>query len=553
MEPPSEHPADPLSAFDAARLREVLGNHFLLYVLALNGEAALAEALETPTDQQRTLLESLTQLVDPAVIPDDSFGRQIELAHRFGMSLPEQTRSLANLLRETASGALPLLPVTDDPVLEGLFALLSSVYPVLLLPDAVIGPFGPQISSPEHNHPGKAQLEQAIQQDPVLTKLFTTHSESTGWTGSTLRANVGGSIQLWGFAGRQIVLAWQAAKLDSQIPAFDEVADRLIQQITQIRQAIQGKKVNVPVRVGLTGVLLPASLEELDLGWARVRRATALDRAVASRTGIEGKLQTTTADGETVTIEYGGDLVVELEMPYILLLEELRLEAGWPEELSELSQQLTDKLDSIRLGLVLGLDSPDPVNVVTTWQLILDPLANALHPAWSDPKRVPNLVPRQLTTEEVDNWGIWAKRVHKHRTPSVAVSVRRMLQAVGSRHSSDDVLVDAVIVWENLFGASQETTLRISSSLAWLLGTDASDRAERQKNYKRLYGVRSGIVHGSAKKVKPEILVTHSREAVLISIEALRAVFSTRTELLKLPTSEERSIAAMLDAKSPHS
>jgi hypothetical protein len=59
------------------------------------------------------------------------------------------------------------------------------------------------------------------------------------------------------------------------------------------------------------------------------------------------------------------------------------------------------------------------------------------------------------------------------------------------------MLVDAVIVWENVFDAKQETTMRVTSSLAWLLGDSVQDKQAKQRTYKTIYELHSGIVHGS--------------------------------------------------------
>jgi hypothetical protein len=56
------------------------------------------------------------------------------------------------------------------------------------------------------------------------------------------------------------------------------------------------------------------------------------------------------------------------------------------------------------------------------------------------------------------------------------MSIRRILRAVSERKEPEDTLIDAVIVWENLFGSSQETTLRVTMSVAWMLGTDSKHR-----------------------------------------------------------------------------
>jgi hypothetical protein len=196
----------------------------------------------------------------------------------------------------------------------------------------------------------------------------------------------------------------------------------------------------------------------------------------------------------------------------------------------------------------LALEEDQPALIVQSWQLTVDPFAHAVLPGWNDTRQTPNLLPRQLATEQVEAWAKWSVLVRSHRTPSTAVAVRRMLQSLGERRNPDDVLVDAVVVWENLFGASTETTMRICTALAWLLGTNAADRAKLQSQYKKLYALRSNIVHGSP-KVATEKVPEASRAAVQTSLSALRKLFEHRPDLLAEKTSEERGNKLLLDIK----
>ena len=127
---------------------------------------------------------------------------------------------------------------------------------------------------------------------------------------------------------------------------------------------------------------------------------------------------------------------------------------------------------------------------------------------------------------------------------SVGAAIRRMLMATAERRRADDILVDAVIVWESLFGAPQEATLRVTSSLALLLGGSAQDHRDRQKAYKRVSHCRSQVVHG--KQPKPDTVYQHSQEAVETSIQALRAIFTTHSSLLMAKDSEERSLRILV-------
>ena len=75
--------------------------------------------------------------------------------------------------------------------------------------------------------------------------------------------------------------------------------------------------------------------------------------------------------------------------------------------------------------------------------------------------------------------------------------MRRLLKAAGERDDPIDVLVDAVVAWENLFGSKTESTFRVTAAVATLL--EPSDKEQRdvlQKELSGIYDRRSRLVHG---------------------------------------------------------
>ena len=122
----------------------------------------------------------------------------------------------------------------------------------------------------------------------------------------------------------------------------------------------------------------------------------------------------------------------------------------------------------------------------------------------------------------------------------------RTLLAALERRDPSDALLDAVIAWENLVGADEgETTLRITTSLAWLLTSRATDRDAMQKKLRDLYRLRSRIVHGST-KITPRDAAERYQEALSITFAALRVLFQKRPDLLQETTSSARSRRLML-------
>jgi hypothetical protein len=83
-----------------------------------------------------------------------------------------------------------------------------------------------------------------------------------------------------------------------------------------------------------------------------------------------------------------------------------------------------------------------------------------------------------------------------------------------------DSLIDAVMVWENLVGTSSEVTFRVTAALSKAIEPDPQKRRDLRKILKRIYNIRSQVVHGSV--VKRAVVSEAAKKAVDIAIRALR-------------------------------
>lgn len=520
---------------------ERLGDVALAYLLATEIDTVHERFGNTKThtldSNREAVIERLTAIQERApdiTWPDYLVSR--DSSHKL---------SVGNLLRQMSTGDL-LTPPSDLDLIESILAQLAlDVYPGLIAkePEDYIARIFHGISL--FRHPLNGAFQETVLKDSDLAKLFPNKSETSGWSGSSVRSTgQGGGNQLVMFAEQLINAGWITAQLESSLPNGRQLMENVLRQLAIVRAAIRGEKIIVPCRLGLAGVLLPENQDTIDLGWARIRKTDQRDARITKETTLDGQLQTTTQEGKTITINYAGDLVIECDLPYMVRIEERMDEfiAEWPEDLHGY-QTIGEIVQNVQLGLLLACPDVKPV-VVLAWQFAVDPLSHGITMGWSDVKHSPRLMPMQLDQQQVCDWIYWIEQVSKNRTPSIAVAIRRILMAAAERRSLEDMLVDAVIVWENLFGARTETTLRISSSLAWLLGTSKEDRLAKQSAYKKIYKLRSDVVHG-ADSIDQKQLQTSSQEAVQISIDALRAIFSERTELLKIKSSEDRSLQIM--------
>lgn len=299
------------------------------------------------------------------------------------------------------------------------------------------------------------------------------------------------------------------------------------------------------MQIGLAGVLLPNSAE-LDLGWGILRPVTPRDERFTAGL-IEGQLTSTDEAGNTAVIKYSGDVVLVTDVSYRIKITSDDAQE-WPKELRSY-QDIESKLESVRLGLLLSSSKQPGTVVLPSWRITEDPLGFGPALSWSDTRTNRGILGRQLSKREARSWRDWTKDVHKHRVASIDIAIRRTLRASAERNDPADVLVDAVIAWENLVGSQQgEPTLRVTAALAWLLQpADPAERLSRRKNLVALYHLRSGVVHGS--KILQSADAAPSSEALEVAIVALRSLFADRRDLLAdCRDGNERSLKLVLQA-----
>lgn len=496
------------------------------------------------TTEQTTVLKMLSDAMPFDLTGDDSdFQIRFEVARRLGQFDLRAGCSWGISVRRASGGAVNDMR-SKDVVIQALLPQLRDVYPMMLLPRS--RPYagaGADIASALYGHPSRESAQSAVLADTDLSRLFPEDSEASGPSGSYVGPSRGGGIQLWSLPGQLFATAFDWARLESTVPSLEAVAGRLEDTIDLVRRAVRGETVTVPARVALTGALLPNDSAPFDIDGNHVRRRDGRDDWLVASTGGDRKLTATGEDDSQIEISYAGDIIIETTMEYRIHLGGLTTDE-WPADLSRLRRALYDFVESVRLGLALTTDPEDPVLVLQSWIVTLDPLAFGPNIGWREVEQNHKLVPRQLTAANIDGWRNWAERLLAHDMSNVEIAVRRVLQAIGERQMLDDVLIDSIMAWENLFGAEQETMFRVCGSLAWLVESDAAQRKVLMKELKQIYAFRSRIVHGS-RSLDP---ADHDipRRALNVALDAIRKIVQHRPDLLTERDGPARSNRVLL-------
>lgn len=188
-----------------------------------------------------------------------------------------------------------------------------------------------------YDHDAEKQFEDLVDSDTDLVKLFSERDEHTGRGGPYIGPATAGSVQLWGFGGHLITKAWELARFDSVAPAPGDVAGKLDGVLAAVRRIARGKGVDLPARVGLTGVLLPDDFEPIEVGPVRIRRSDERDDSVVASTTLSGSIGAVADDSQAVQIDYAGNIVLETTSRYRiklakfeLLAEDVDRDAGSP-------------------------------------------------------------------------------------------------------------------------------------------------------------------------------------------------------------------------------
>lgn len=224
----------------------------------------------------------------------------------------------------------------------------------------------------------------------------------------------------------------------------------------------------------------------------------------------------------------------------------LRVHIGSPSQadLFEDLRQLFSLADDFRAAVVVGADAEPPIRPITKLVTIVHPYIGFIGMVSPNQNSVPLAAPRALSAVECEIALAALRTISKPLTTNIAIAFSRILSAIADRASPADKLIDAVTAWENLVGTSSETSFRVCAAMAYLLEPAAELRHETLRSLRRIYQIRSKVVHGE--QVPADAVRDASVAAIQAAQGALRCVLLRHEWLVGLPTSEERANALLL-------
>lgn len=164
------------------------------------------------------------------------------------------------------------------------------------------------------------------------------------------------------------------------------------------------------------------------------------------------------------------------------------------------SQHVIDLIKNIRLSLVLTLANFDKLLYsFIEGDYLISSTGNSNSFIWRN-----NHILKKSSDVEIDSTlankiSIKYLTIKDKDLSSINIAMNRLLSATCMRDSLDDMLIDAVMCWENIIGSEHEVTFKVCASMAKLLSENNNDRNLIFKELKTIYNERSELVHGNIK------------------------------------------------------
>jgi hypothetical protein len=430
-----------------------------------------------------------------------------------------------------------------DPVFEALARVALYVHP-LLEAKSTEDPYstGSAVLVEVLRHHADDDFKKLVRTDPALARLAQDGALVSGASAQVLSSTGSGrSVQVELLAWLLIQSAYVRFRLRSRTTS-DEFVSEVRDVLSEVRQLLEGHAVGVSALQAFAFVSLPAN-RCIKAPWGTLRAPSAGEVALGSRF-IRGSLSYGD-ERESLSIQYAGDLVLDsrLDLTTEVSTGPLQFPPS-PRSVPSFGEMDRRRL-LVSLAVTLAVERERPAVAVPTWAVVLDPFDGGPTVSWRETPTLGVAAPAALTDDDATAVETWLEILEDNYSNQTAMAARRIQSSIVERRDPGDGLVDAVVAWESLFGSREgETTLRVSASIARLLGNDSPQRLALQEETKRIYNVRSRVVHGDA-TVAATAAYTAWMRASDLGIQVLRRLYGSRRDLLALEP-QERSLQLLL-------
>lgn len=418
---------------------------------------------------------------------------------------PGAELSFVSALRLEVAGPPPASSL-ETPTERALEAALWHFWPALLadervhlrensVPSEVLGPLASDV-----------RLAPILKPGPGRSVLLAPGSGQSHYDPVDLAASLAG-------------YGVERARQQGLWPRIDAVLDAALEALEHVYQLAAGEQVALPALIAFADIVVPEGWR-FEIGDFRLRAATATDR-------------------HRGTVEAG--LILETSLPTRLSTSTLDATWDWRTLPGRDNYIRARERAADRVVLAFALAYGTQAVPRAAWSHLVNPLTQG----WMAEIHGGQIgVPLEVCAKRTAEVESWLGLLDATMTEQLEIPARRVVASMTERGDPRDALIDAVVAWDALVGATPETVLRVTTSLAVLVEDDIARRPALQRELKAIYGLRSKLVHGNSQPSEAAAHHAHS-QALDVALESLRRILAERPGLAGL-NSTQRSTRLLL-------
>lgn len=221
------------------------------------------------------------------------------------------------------------------------------------------------------------------------------------------------------------------------------------------------------------------------------------------------------------TIDYKINIDYSNEDDYLKLLEE-NYNEGFIKKMANI----------IPFACAMCSKKNHPISVHYKLSMDLDPFGCFGEPRYVYPQY--NLLyPEILNRKEVNSLSLWLEKISKIDDSNIEIAKRRLHSALLEKNNPEDSFIDCIIGLESLFGKRSEISFTLATCISKLLHDDIECRENKFDEIKKLYNVRSKIIH-NGKIIEYKEMKEYRDQALGLLTECLKKLYEDRSGLMKM-------------------
>ncbi|WP_462151457.1 hypothetical protein [Pseudoalteromonas xiamenensis] len=474
--------------------------------------------------EQTSVLDDLYQKITQCRIQfvmQGGYGDGVDFYLR---SLRAGKNSLFNTYREICGGGFPVIK-TEDKILSFLSDICIREYPNLLV----------KSSTPSHHqylnsNIGIGDYEEFIKLvkadplDGITNKLEGLEYAFTFTTTDGLEFYT----QVCTACGIIVSRAFQNA-CNKMSYDLESLLVELEESLNSLRKLSEGEEIIYSTFVGIKGLNFDG-FDCLDLGGATLRQIDDISNPSPHTNSI---IVQHTVDGGQY---YSGHV---FEILHKLAIRESTATKSYTMNRAVYDEQ--DRLiDSFKFAVIFTL--LEDRGISTGFSESGFPLIQPGNYSNGDRRPLKYLTINAKDAEDVSSW---FSCLSETDLSHVQVPLKRLKYAIFERHQSEDSIVDAIISWEGMFSEAFETTFKVTGSISKYL-SDKESREEFLSRLKKLYGLRSDLVHGKKSNLMEKEDIEELRsEVIKIGLNCLKKLLKDEGLLKMSPQDRVKQIMVM--------